>query len=193
MKVLREITTNEFKVNDTISFTLKNGQMHHAIAVKEDVDGMLFIFKTCIDDYYTYPMDDSDDFVDRYNASQLRIILNNDIIAQFPKHIISMMIPVYNLGSYFPDLLRIPTEEEIYGMILVGEEEFGEQFEIMKNNRNMQIGNCKAGYWLLNKSRNDSSQACFVTHAGLVNTDPVTSKHQIRPVFKLRNPIRKDN
>lgn len=52
MKVLREISTKKFKVNDVISFTLNNGQIYHAIAVKEDVDGMLFIFKTCIDDYY---------------------------------------------------------------------------------------------------------------------------------------------
>lgn len=192
MKVLREISTNEFKVNDTISFTLKNGQMYHAIAVKEDIDGMLFIFKTCIDDY-AYPMDDSDDFVDRYNASQLRIILNNDIIAQFPKHIISMMIPVYNTDSYHSDLLRIPTEEEIYGINLVGEKEFGDQFEIMKNNIDMQIGNCEVGYWLLNKSRTNESKACFVSYTGLVKTNPVTSKWQIRPVFKLRNPIRKDS
>lgn len=137
-------------------------------------------------------MDNSDNFVGHYNKSQLRIILNNNnIIAMFPKHLISMMVPVYNTDSYHPDLLRIPTEEEIYGINLVGEKEFGDQFGVMKNNRDMQIGNCVVGYWLLNKSRTDESKACVVSYAGLATINPVISKWQIRPIFKLRNPIGK--
>lgn len=54
-KVTIEIThsaTNEnkrkYKVGDKFSFSLKNGESVTALAVKEETDGMVFIFEDCL-------------------------------------------------------------------------------------------------------------------------------------------------
>ena len=91
------------------------------------------------------------------------------------------------------DLLRIPTEMEMFGENEFGEEEEGvEQFEPMKERRNrMAYQGYKTGdlawYWLQNRSVHPASWAAVVSWDGLAKWGYSSDVLAVRPLFKIRN------
>ena len=190
MKVKRTIKcdVDTFKVGDIIKFKLVGGEKVQAMAVKQEDDGMLFCFVDCLaDEYFMYDMCETRYEYHGYEDSDLRKKLNTEIIARFPVRIKTMMIPFENR-----DLLRLPTEQEIFGENYHGEYEslYVQQWKPMKQRRNRiaSQGNNGIWYWLQNK-RKDSTDyfACVNSQGNEDRQDAAYSYYSygVRPVFKL--------
>lgn len=82
VKRMKEVETDRPKIGDRISFTLKTGEKIEAMAVKELINGMVF----CAVDYLdqAYQMNRKGGTRGGYEASDLRKILNEEIIDSFP-------------------------------------------------------------------------------------------------------------
>lgn len=116
-----KVDVDKFKVRDVINFKLTDGEKVHVMAVKQTSDGMLFVFVDCLEN--EYPMfnniDDMDEVDISYATSDLRKALNGEILDRFPKEIKDRMVAANAEG----DMLRIPTECEIFGENVYGQEE----------------------------------------------------------------------
>ena len=100
-----------------------------------------------------------------------------------------MMAP-FNNG----DLLRLPTEKEIFGKNYYGECESlcVKQWEPMKKRRNrMAFDGTKyekfQWYWLANKVEDSASRFASVDAGGNADYYNVTNSIGIRPTFKIKN------
>lgn len=102
-------TQRGFQIGDVIDFTLTTGEEVSAMAMRQDEDGMLFVFVDCLKD--EQPMNPTDTTNGDYDLSSLRKKLNTDILATFPAHIRCQLKPVYKDG----DLLRLLSKAEVLG------------------------------------------------------------------------------
>ena len=167
---------------DRIQFELEGGERMEAIAVRREQGGMLFIFTDCLRKEYalhdgrTYP---------GWDKSELRGKLQEEVLPRFPEELRKLMIPFAN-----GDLLRIPTEKEIFG-----ENEYGEkepdgvaQFEIMKDRRiriadqGFESGTYEI-YWLQNRGVDSASWAAFVYGYGAAYWGSASDVFGVRPLF----------
>lgn len=158
MKVYRTsevLAGGRYEVGDVVRYTLETGEEVEAIAVKEEYIGnyepcMTFMLLDCLKDTCRMNRDDTNE--GGYEKSYLREWLNKECIEKFPFAMRMNMIPFEN-----GDLLSIPTEREIFGQNIYGEEEPDtvEQFEPMKRRRNRLASDGLNGgyqyYWLKNK------------------------------------------
>ena len=189
MKHLRTVEVNDerYQVGDVIAFDLIDGEPVEAMAVRKESDGMIFCLVDCLRD--EYPMQYNGDFHDGYEKSDLRAILNHKIIDRFPAEVREVLVPFAN-----GDMLRIPTEREIFGKNEYGIEESDdvEQFECMKLRRNRIAFQGKDGawewYWLQNRSVFSAAYACFVSYDGSANGYSASYSFGVRPLFKIQNP-----
>ena len=191
MEVKRKITvdTDMFELGDIISFKLTTGEKVQARAVRETPEGMLFMTVDCLKD--EQPMfKDTEDMEDEdfsYDNSDLRKILNGAILDSFPAEIRDRMKVVHGDS----DLLRIPTEKEIFGENQYGQEEGKvKQFKGMKNRRNrIAWQGSKTGtfewYWLMNRHREYASFFASVGYDGFANSYYASNSFGVRPVFLL--------
>lgn len=195
MKVKRTETmdTEKFIVGDVIKFKLTDGEKIQAKAVKETPEGMLFVFVDCL--AKEYPMfngiDDMTEDDITYMNSDLRKALNGEILARFPKKIRSSMVAVNEEG----DMLRIPSEREIFGENVCGqaEDKKVERWKYMKMRRNRIAFQGKEGawewYWLMNRHQEYASCFAGVDGTGDANLDVTLfiafSSLGVRPVFCL--------
>ena len=98
------------------------------------------------------------------------------------------MIPFEN-----GDLLSIPTEREIFGQNIYGEEEPDtvEQFEPMKKRRNRLASDGLNGgyqyYWLKNKRVRSATYFCYVNDYGNAYSNGASYSFGVRPLYRLRN------
>lgn len=188
MKVNRTTITDvkEFQVNDVISLTLNDGKEAHAIAVKREADGMLFCLVDCLKD--ELPMNEKNSNRGGYDASDLRVKLNGEILDRFPADLKALMLPFAN-----GDLLRLPTEKEIFGKNPYGkkEDESVEQWQPMKQRHNRIAFQGDNGdlewYWLQNKMRNSASNFAVVVTNGNAYANGAGNSLGVRPAFKIRN------
>ena len=178
MKVKRTIKTyvKSFELGDVISFKLKDGEKVQAKAVKQTDEGMLFLTVDCLKDEYPmfkYPVGSME--INYFN-SDLRHALNGEILDRFPEEIRSRMagMRIENTDKF--DILRIPTEKEIFGenSYDTDESDTVKQFKGMKNCRNRiafqgSKSGAPAGYWLQNRVEdtafafvNSCGNACYV-------------------------------
>ena len=122
-----------------------------------------------------------------YINSDLRKNLNTEILERFPVEIRNCMIAVYSVG----DMLRIPTEREIFGTNIHGEDETVKRWIPMKKKRNCIALQGVEGplkwYWLMRRHRSDTSLFANVTYDGDVRYSYATTSIGVRPVFMLRN------
>lgn len=183
-----EMEAHTFEIGDVIHFTMKNGEKAEAMAVHHDPDGTVFCLVDCL--AKEYRMNSRATNAGGYEGSELRANLNGEILANFPEEIAAVLQPFPN-----GDLLRIPTEREIFG-----ENEYGKaepdtvkQWEPMKDRRH-RIAFQGAGtgvwewYWLQNAAEHsaaifagaDSDGACYANCASFASG--------VRPVFKIKNP-----
>ena len=183
-----EVQDQAYAVGDIISFTLDNDEIMEAMAVKQDGDDMLFCAVDCLEDEYPFKRDG--DNKGGYEASDLRETLNTTILRRFPEELVKQMVP-------FPsgDLLRIPTEKEIFGVNEYCEDE-GEdvtQWDAMKLRRNRIAfqGHNRAWewYWLSSRLRsvNSAANAANVDGNGNAYNHGASNSYGVRPLFKIKN------
>lgn len=192
MKVKRNmaVEVEQFEVGDIIKFKLTDGEKVQAMAVKQTNKGMLFMLVDCL--AKEYPMfnsleDMTDDFF-TYENSDLRKALNGEILARFPEEIRSRMVTLDN-----GDMLRIPTEREIFGENIYGQEEADtvKRWKPMKKKRNRIAFQGKEGawewYWLMNRHKEYASASAFADVSANGRADYLTasSPYGVRPVFLL--------
>lgn len=189
MKVKRTVAVDvdTFKVGDVIKIKLTNGVKVEAMAVKQEKDGMIFCLVDCLPD--DYRMNRTNTNVGGYEKSDLRKKLNSEILSLFPAKLKNKMIPFDN-----GDLLRLPTEREIFGENCYGEYESlnVKQWKPMKKRRNrMAFDGTKdenlQWYWLMNKVRESTTYFSVVDGGSLADYDNATYSFGVRPVFKIIN------
>ena len=177
-----------FSVGDIISFTLNDGEIVEALGVKNDPDGMVFCAVDCLAKEYAMNAENTNK--GGYEASDLRKALNNEIIDRFPSDIRERLVPFDN-----GDLLRIPTEKEIFGKNEYGEDEPDTvtQWEPMKLRRNRIALQGHNGvwewYWLQNRLRDVVSAAYFALVDGTGTCYYYGASYPwvgVRPAFKIR-------
>lgn len=190
MKVKRNmaVEVEQFEVGDIIKFKLTDGEKVQAMAVKQTNKGMLFMLVDCL--AKEYPMfnsleDMTDDFF-TYENSDLRKALNGEILARFPEEIRSRMVTLDN-----GDMLRIPTEREIFGENIYGQEEADtvKRWKPMKKKRNRIAFQGEEGawewYWLMNRHKEYASYFALVTGNGGAYSNGASNPGGVRPVFLL--------
>lgn len=197
MEVTRKtkIETEAFELGDTIKFKLADGQKVNAKAVRQDENGTLFITVDCLKD--CYPMFKNQRAMGSmeicYFNSDLRHYLNKEVLNLFPDEIRSRMnvMPVGNNGY---DLLRIPTEREIFGKNPYGEEESKEvkRFKCMKKRRNRIAFRATEDnkedlewYWLQNNVKGKAAFFAYVNSSGNAFYNDASYSFGVRPVFLL--------
>ena len=197
MEVKRTIKTDveSFEMGDVISFTLKDGEKVQAKAVKKTDEGMLFITVDCLkDEYQMFKNTGGTGSMDiNYFNSDLRRALNGEILDRFPDEIRSRMVGMRIACTDTFDLLRIPTEKEIFGENPYSKDESDTvvQFKGMKNRRNrIAFQGSKTGtwqwYWLQNRVEGTSFNfACVSCSAGNASCGGASHSLGVRPVFCL--------
>lgn len=194
MKVYRTsevLAGGRYEVGDIVSYTMEDGEEVEAIAVKEEFDKhgnlcMVFMLLDCLKEECRMNRDDTND--GGYEESHLRDQLATKYLEKFPAALRLNMVPFEN-----GDLLRIPTEREIFGRNIYGEEEPDtvEQFEPMKKRRNRMAfdglnGETQA-YWLQNKRVRSATSFARVNYYGLANGTYASYSLGVRPLYRIRN------
>lgn len=200
MKVYRTsevLAGGKYEVGDIVSYTMEDGEEVEALAVKEEFDKhgnlcMVFMLLDCLKEECRMNRDDTND--GGYEESHLRDQLATKYLEKFPAALRLNMVPFEN-----GDLLRIPTEREIFGRNIYGEEEPNtvEQFEPMKKRRNRMAfdglnGETQA-YWLQNKRVGSATLFCRVSYGGVASgTGGAYSAYAsgslgVRPLYRIRN------
>lgn len=186
VKRIIKAEVEQFEVGDIIKFKLNDGEKVQAMAVKQTDKGMLFVLVDCL--AKEYPMfnsleDMTDDFF-TYENSDLRKALNGEILARFPEEIRSRMVALDN-----GDMLRIPTEREIFGKNIYGQEESStvKRWKPMKKKRNRIAFQGKEGawewYWLMNRHKEYASNFAYVGDGGSAHSYYASLSLGVRPVF----------
>ena len=189
VKRTMKVDVELFEVGDIIKFKLTDGEKVQAMAVKQTPEGMLFVLVDCL--AKEYPMfndiDDMDEADISYATSDLRKALNGEILDRFPKEIKDHMVAVNAEG----DMLRIPTECEIFGENVYGQEEskLTKRWKPMKKKRNRIAFQGKEGawewYWLMNRHKDYASLFALVSTHGIAYSYNASSSIGVRPVFLL--------
>lgn len=189
MKVKRMIKSDvdTFKVGDIIEVKLTDGVKVQAMAMQQEEDGMIFCLVDCLPG--EYPMNSTRTNEGGYEESDLRKKLNGEILNLFPVELTDMMAPFDN-----GDLLRLPTEKEIFGENYYGEYEspYVKQWKPMKKRRNsMAFDGTKdenlQWYWLMNKVRESAALFADVTNGGFAAYYGASHSLGVRPAFKIKN------
>ena len=194
MKVYRTsevLAGGRYEVGDIVSYTMEDGEEVEALAVKEEFDKhgnlcMVFMLLDCLKEECRMNRDDTND--GGYEESYLREQLRTEYLERFPSSLRLNMVPFKN-----GDLLRIPTEREIFGENRYGEEEPDtvEQFEAMKKRRNRMALDGSNGetqaYWLQNKRVGSATTFCRVNANGFAGSIDASYSRGVRPLYRIRN------
>ena len=189
MKVKRTINieTDTFKIGDIIKIKLADGTKVKAMAMQQEEDGMIFCLVDCLPG--EYQMNSTCTNEGGYEESDLRKKLNGEILNLFPVELTDMMTPFDN-----GDLLRLPTEKEIFGENYYGEYEspYVKQWKPMKKRRNrMAFDGTKEEnlqwYWLMNKVRESAPYFSYVGYCGNALYYGASYSIGVRPAFKIKN------
>lgn len=183
-RTVEEVADSNYTVGDVIGFSLTDGEEVEALAVKQEQDGMIFCLMDCLAD--EAPMNQEDSNRGGYDASDLREHLQGEILDRFPAEIREKMVAFSN-----GDLLRLPTEKEIFGGNEYGQTEPDSvtQWEPMKQRRNRIAFQGKNGswewYWLANKVKGSAARFAAVRDAGAAACRNASSANGVRPAFKI--------
>lgn len=188
MKLFRTIETtadNGYMVGDVIAFTLTDGEEVEALAVKQEHDGMVFCLVDCLNQEYS--MNEEDTNRGGYEATDLRVKLNGEILDRFPAEIREKMV-AFASGDY----LRLPTEKEIFGCNDYGKDEPDdvEQWEPMKQQKNRIAFQGKGTnrwewYWLQNPHKRSAANFACVGYSGAAACYSASYVLGVRPAFKI--------
>lgn len=191
MKLFRTMETaadNGYMVGDVIAFTLTDGEEVEALAVKQEQDGMIFCLVDCLNQEYS--MNEEDSNRGGYEATDLRVKLNGEILDRFPADIREKMVAFAN-GDY----LRLPTEKEIFGCNDYGKAEPDDvqQWEPMKKRKNRIAFQGKGTdrwewYWLQNAHKRYAAHFANVNNSGAAAYSLASGANGVRPAFKILHP-----
>lgn len=191
MKLFRTMETvadNGYMVGDVIAFTLTDGEEVEALAVKQEQDGMIFCLVDCLNQEYS--MNEENSNRGGYEATDLRVKLNGEILDRFPADIREKMVAFAN-GDY----LRLPTEKEIFGCNDYGKAEPDDvqQWEPMKQRKNRIAFQGKGTdrwewYWLQNAHKRYAARFACVNASGFANYGSASTAAGVRPAFKILHP-----
>lgn len=194
MEVIRKITvdTELFELGDVISFDLTTGEKVQAMAVRETPNGMLFMTVDCLkNEYKMFENPNRAEVID-YEHSDLRKKLNGEILDTFPEEIRERMVGMRVGQTNCFDMLRIPTEREIFGENPYGAEEpkSVRRFHGMEERRNrIAWQGSKTGefewYWLQNRVEDIASIFAYVHSGGSADYLYASDSRGVRPVFLL--------
>lgn len=194
MEVIRKITvdTELFELGDTISFDLTTGESVQAMAVRETPNGMLFMFVDCLKtEQKMFENVNNAEVVD-YEHSDLRKKLNGEILESFPEEIRERMVGMRVGQTNCFDMLRIPTERDIFSENPYGVDEpkSVRRFYGMEERRNrIAWQGSKTGefewYWLQNKVEDSASRFARVRGHGVAYYTNASNSRGVRPVFLL--------
>ena len=122
-----------------------------------------------------------------YEKSLLRKKLNTEILDRFPAEIREKMVAFPN-----GDLLRLPTEREIFGENIFGaeEDESVEQWSPMKERKNRIAFHGKGTdrwewYWLQNEYYGSAAHFAYVTIYYSTHFNDASYAGGVRPAFKI--------
>lgn len=184
-RTIEAVADGHYCVGDVITFTLNDGEEVEALAVKQEQDGMIFVLVDCLRKEYS--MNRTSSNRGGYKSCALRKALNTEILDRFPAEIREKMV-AFESG----DLLRLPTEREIFGYNPYGEKEPDdvEQWEPMKDRRNrIAFQGSKTGtwewYWLQNKVEGSAAHFANVSYNGNANYGNASNAYGVRPAFKI--------
>ena len=194
MEVIRNMTidTERFELGDIISFTLTTGEKVKAKAIRETPNGMLFITVDCLkDEQEMFENPGRAEKVD-YEHSDLRKKLNGEIFESFPEEIKGRMVGMRVGQIKCFDMLRIPTEREIFGKNYCSKDKpvSVRRFYGMEN-RHERIAfrgsetDTWEWYWLQNKVNESASLFALVGGNGNANCGLASISGGVRPVFLL--------
>lgn len=190
-RTIEAVADGNYTLGDTLTFTLTDGEEVEALAVKQEQDGMVFVLVDCLRKEYL--MNQLNTNKGGYEKCTLRKKLNGEILQRFPAEITDKMVILSN-----GDLLRLPTECEIFGENRYGVAEpcAVEQWEPMKLRKNRIAFQGKNGgwewYWLQNEV--EDSAACFASVSGNGGADygygsasysSASVAGGVRPAFKI--------
>jgi hypothetical protein len=188
MKLFRTVETvaaGNYTVGDVIPFALTDGEEVEALAVKQEQDGMVFVLVDCL--RKEYPMNQRNTNKGGYEKCALRKKLNGEILDRFPAEIREKMVAFSN-----GDLLRLPTEREIFGENPYGmnEDDSIQQWEAMKERRNrIAFQGSKTGtwewYWLQNEVEDSAANFASVNSSGDADYLSASGAFGVRPAFKI--------
>ena len=188
MKLFRQIEAEpdgHYRLGDVISFSLIDGEEVEAMAVKQEQNGMIFVLVDCLRKEYS--MNRTSSNRGGYKSCLLRKALSTEILDRFPAEIRDKMVAFEN-----GDLLRLPTEREIFGYNHYGkdEPEDVEQWEPMKDRRNrIALQGSKPGtwewYWLQNKVEGSAAFFARVGSSGYATYYDASAASGVRPAFKI--------
>lgn len=191
MKLFRTMETaadNGYMVGDVIAFTLTDGEEVEALAVKQEQDGMIFCLVDCLNQEYS--MNEENSNRGGYEATDLRVKLNGEILDRFPADIREKMVAFAN-GDY----LRLPTEKEIFGCNEYGKAEPDDvqQWEPMKQRKNRIAFQGKGTdrwewYWLQNAHKRYAAYFANVISYGFAYCFSASGADGVRPAFKIIHP-----
>lgn len=174
---------SKIKIGEILDFNSTSGKKIEILVCDKTREGVLFITRDCIAEHY---MNSINTVKDGYEASDLREYINSELIKLFPNEIKSKMKSFKN-----GDLLRIPTEKEIFGVNKYGalESENIKQFESMKEDKYNRIAFYEDHidwYWLTNVSRSWSRTAfSLVNNYGFVDGAGASCSFGVRILFLL--------
>ena len=184
-RTIEAVADGHYCVGDVITFTLNDGEEVEALAVKQEQDGMIFVLVDCLRKEYS--MNRTSSNREGYKSCALRKALNTEILDRFPAEIREKMV-AFESG----DLLRLPTEREIFGYNPYGEKEPDdvEQWEPMKDRRNrIAFQGSKTGtwewYWLQNKVEGSAAYFALVSATGNATSYGASTALGVRPAFKI--------
>lgn len=178
--------SEELCVGKVVDFQLTSGEKAQYMVQRVDEDGYLCLLVDCLPK--AYRMNKQNTNVGGYCASELREHMISDILDLFPADLRERMVPFAS-----GDLLRLPTEKEIFGCNEYGEAEpeSVRQFEPMKSRRNRIAfrgeDECLEWYWLENEVESSAAFFAIVSRAGFAACDSAGSARGVRPAFKIRN------
>lgn len=188
----KELAQDEYKVGDVIDFTLTTGEKVSAMAMRQEEDGMLFVFIDCLKK--EYPMFKNPSKMGsmqiNYFNSDLRHALNNEILDTFPEEIKSRM-KVMRIGDTDAfDKLRLLTEKEVFGENRYGEVDNGTRLPLMEEIRNRIAFQGRGTdtwewWWLQNKAEGSAAYFASVTTYGRASSDAASNDLGVRPAFKI--------
>ena len=178
--------SEELCVGKVVDFQLTSGEKAQYMVQRMDEDGYLCLLVDCLPKAYRMNRENTN--TGGYCASELRDHMTSDILALFPAELRDRMIPFAN-----GDLLRLPTEKEIFGCNEYGEAEpeSVRQFEPMKSRRNRIAfrgeDECLEWYWLENEVESSAAHFAHVDSYGTANCHYASGALGVRPAFKIHN------
>jgi len=179
------IDTDKYEVGDIIDFTLTTGEKVSAMAMRQEEDGMLFVFIDCLKDEYS--MNETNINEGGYEECDLRRKLNTVILSTFPGTLKDRMKPVYK-----EDKLRLLTATEVFGEDSEYDykEDNGIQLEPMKERKNRIAFQGKGTdewewYWLQNTVKDSAADFASVYDSGDAYYDGASFAYGVRPAFKI--------